>query len=454
MALNTNIALGVQTPQFESPMKLALAANQLREAQMKAQEYEAVAEERNRLRALNPADPDYENQLMRVSPTQGIAYRKGQREAENAKASRQKTEVETFAAKRGILSSMMRDLSNRPDDENIKSHFRDVQESPLFSDQEKADLAARTERLLAVPFAERGPYMASQGASVSELRPQAVAPGSSLVQNGKVVYTAPESTDAEIKRYEYAKGQGYKGSLFDFKREMAMAGRTPAQAPAPSITQVVDPTNPNQMITVDARRYQGGSVGSPGVIGVGGKEPGAAQRINKAEEGKTQLSDDLANLRGAFDRLNEMRAIPSTQRSAASNVLASTQSSGVGQMMGRATGTEAQVERDVINSAKQRLVTSIKNATGMSAQQLNSNMELQSMLRSLSDVSLGYEASMRIIDDIENAYVKGGGALPKRGDAKPAAPAASNVVVTPDGQSHTFPTPAAAAQFKKAAGIP
>jgi hypothetical protein len=35
----------------------------------------------------------------------------------------------------------------------------------------------------------------------------------------------------------------------------------------------------------------------------------------------------------------------------------------------------------------------------------------------------------------------------------PTPAAASNVVVTPDGQSHTFPTPAAAAQFKKAAGI-
>jgi hypothetical protein len=45
--------------------------------------------------------------------------------------------------------------------------------------------------------------------------------------------------------------------------------------------------------------------------------------------------------------------------------------------------------------------------------------------------------------------------LPKTGSAAPAAPAAgANVVVTPDGQTHTFPTPAAAAQFKKAAGIP
>lgn len=453
MALNTNIALGVQTPQFESPMKLALVANQLRESQMKAQEYEAAAQERNALRQLNPADTDYANQLMRVSPTQGIAYRKSLEEAKSAEATRLKSKTETFAAKRGIVSSMMRDLSARPDDENIKSHFRDVMESDLFTDQEKADLTTRTERLLAIPFEERKPFLASQGGTVADLRPQAVAPGGSLVQGGKVVYTAPEATDPEVKRYEYAKDkQGYKGTLFDFKREMAMAGRTPAQAPAPTITQVVDPSNPNQMITVDARRYQGGGVGSPGVIGVGGKEPGAALRTNKAEEGKTQLTDDLANLRASFDRLNEMRAIPSTQRSAASNIAASTQSSGVGQMLGRTTGTEAQVERDVINSAKQRLVTSIKNATGMSAQQLNSNMELQAMLRSLSDVSLGYEASLRIIDDIENTYVKGDGKLPKRDDKKPAAGA--NVVVTPDGQTHTFPTPAAAAQFKKAAGIP
>jgi hypothetical protein len=39
-----------------------------------------------------------------------------------------------------------------------------------------------------------------------------------------------------------------------------------------------------------------------------------------------------------------------------------------------------------------------------------------------------------------------------QGGSAPNAPA-SNVVVTPDGQSHVFPTPAAAAQFKKAAGI-
>ena len=59
----------------------------------------------------------------------------------------------------------------------------------------------------------------------------------------------------------------------------------------------------------------------------------------------------------------------------------------------------------------------------MSAQQLNSNVELQTMLKSISDPGQSVQAALRIIDDIENAYVKGDGMLPKRG--KPgAAPAA------------------------------
>lgn len=227
-----------------------------------------------------------------------------------------------------------------------------------------------------------------------------------------------------LREYEFAKKQGFVGSLFDYKRKLAEATRTPAQPVAPSITQIVDPTDPNRMITVDARRYQGGGAGAPGVIGVAGKEPSAALRTNKIEEGKTQLQDDLDNLRASFNRLNDMAALPSTQRGTLSNIMSATQGSTVGQMLGRAGGTEAQVERDVISSAKQRLLTAIKNATGMSAQQLNSNMELQAMLRSLSDVSLGYEASMRIIDDIEDAYVKGAG-MKKKNAAPPATPPAA-----------------------------
>jgi hypothetical protein len=179
--------------------------------------------------------------------------------------------------------------------------------------------------------------------------------------------------------------------------------------PAPSVTTIVDPTNPNQMISIDTRQYKGGGTGSVGVIGISGKEPTAAIRENKATEGKSQLQDQLDDLRGAFTSLNEKRAITSEERNPVSNLLSSIQGSTVGQIAGKTFGTKEQTERNLINSAKQRIAQAIKNATGMSSQQLNSNFELKSMLDSLSDVSLGYEASMEIIDRLERDYVKGGG---------------------------------------------
>jgi hypothetical protein len=251
---------------------------------------------------------------------------------------------------------------------------------------------------------------------------------------GQELYAAPDKPAAPpgmVAEYTFAKtpeGGNFQGTYQQFVTARAAAGRAPAQPVAPTITQIVDPRNPNQMITIDARRYTGGSVGSPGVLGVGGKEPGAAVRANKSEEGKTQLADDLDNLRASFTKLDEMRAIPSTARNPLSNIASATAATGIGQTAGRFVGTEAQVEREVINSARTRLVNSIKNATGMSAQQLNSNVELQTMLKSISDPGQPIEAALRIIDDIENAYVKGAG-MPKK--KSPAAGGKSSIAPPP-----------------------
>lgn len=277
--------------------------------------------------------------------------------------------------------------------------------------------------------------MQSVSQILDSMKPITVAAGSSVFDPSTRQFTqapaAPERQDTDlIRNFNAAKAQGFAGTIFDYERKIKEAGRTPAQAPAPTIAQIVDPRNPNQMITIDARRYQGGSVGSPGVLGVGGKEPSAAVRENKAELGKTQLADDLDNLRASFTTLDQMRAIPSTERNALSNIASATAATGLGQMAGRAVGTEAQVEREVINSARTRLVNSIKNATGMSAQQLNSNVELQTMLKSISDPGQPIQAALRIIDDIDNAYVKGAG-MPKKGTPAAGGKPAANVITNP-----------------------
>lgn len=247
---------------------------------------------------------------------------------------------------------------------------------------------------------------------------------------GNIYGTAPEKAPAPpsmVAEYTFAKtpdGGSFRGSYQDFVTARAAAGRTPAQPAAPTITQIVDPTDSAKMITIDARRYAGGGAGSPGVIGVSGKEPSAALRENKIEAGKTLLADEVSNLRAALNTLNVARAIPSTERGTLSNIASSIAASGVGQVAGRIGGTQAQTERDVIASSKLRLVNAIKQATGMSAQQLNSNVELQTMLKSLSDPSQSIEANIRNLDNIEKSYIN---ATPTAMPRAPTGAPATNI---------------------------
>ena len=375
-------------------------ANQLN--RMKMEEAQAAAVERNALRGLDPSSADYENQLFRVNPQIAIAYRK-ERTASDAQQATQKAQ-QAQALKTNL--------------DNYRSFLVGVNDQPAYDAWRGAvtkNIPELTDMLPAA-FSSDAKNLLLQTADDISKRLNAPPP-------------APEKAPAlppMVAEFNFAKtpeGGSFKGDYQQFVTARAAAGRAPAAPrpePAPSITNIVDPTNPNQMIAIDTRRYQGGGVGSLGVIGASGKEPGAAVRTNKAEAGKTQLADDLENLRASFETLDRLRAIPSTERGALSNVTSGLASTAIGQRTGQFFATEAQVERDVINSARSRLVNSIKNATGMSAQQLNSNVELQTMLKSISDPGQSYQSALRIIEDIENAYVKGSGMTPKSG--KPAAP--------------------------------
>ena len=423
MALNPNIALGVrplevpnQLAQYGQLQQIMAAQDAQQMNALKMQEAQAAMEERNKLRTLNPAAADYEQQLFRVSPSLGITYRKEQATTAAQKAAEAKSLTEAAAAKQKMLGQAYRDISGRPSDANITAHLEDIAESTLYSDAEKASITKRGMDLLAIPFAERQMFLAQQGASASELKPSTQAVNRAGATD---IVRIPAFSGAPTTVGSY-QDVPLPANVQAQRIEIARQSRPPAQPVAPTITTIVDPTNPNQMITIDARRYQGGGANSPGVVGVAGKEPSAALRTNKVEAGKTQLADDLDNLRASFQTLDQMRAIPSTERGALSNVASGIAATGVGQKTGQLFGTEAQVERDVINSARSRLVNSIKNATGMSAQQLNSNVELQTMLKSISDPGQSVQAALRIIDDIENAYVKGDGMLPKRNQT-PAA---------------------------------
>lgn len=423
MALDPNIALGVrplevpnQLAQYGQVQQLMAARDAQQLNALKMQEAQAAMEERNALRRLNPSAPDYEEQLFRVNPQLGISFRKEQATTAAQRAAQQKSEFDLVAARRKFGDDLKRNLSANPSDENVVAWGQDAVLQGIYTPDQ---VASTVQQLLTLPPQQRASILSQAGASPSELKPST----QTINRGGATeVIQVPAFGGAPTTLGSFA-DVPLPANVQAQKIQIARESRPPAQPVAPTITSIVDPTNPNQMITIDARRYQGGGANSPGVIGVAGKEPGAALRANKVEAGKTQLADDLDNLRASFQTLDQMRAIPSTERGALSNVASGISATGIGQKTGQLFGTEAQVERDVINSARSRLVNSIKNATGMSAQQLNSNVELQTMLKSISDPGQSVQAALRIIDDIENAYVKGDGMLPKRN--KPgAAPAA------------------------------
>ena len=175
---------------------------------------------------------------------------------------------------------------------------------------------------------------------------------------------------------------------------------------APTLSELVDPKDPSRLLKIDAKTYKGGTLGDVGVFGIAGKEPSAAKREEKSAEGKDLLVTELDNLREHYRVLNEARAIPSSERGTASNVGAWVQSSTPGQILGRMGGTKEQDARNQIQSSRLRILNAIKSATGMSAQQLNSNIELRTWLDSLTSLSNTYESNIGIIDSIEETFLK------------------------------------------------
>jgi len=175
MALDPSIALGVRP--IELPNQLAQyaqmqqiqgfqQANELN--QLKMQEAQAAMEERNALRQLNPANTDYENQLFKVNPTLGIQYRKERTAAEAQAATAAQQKVNAAETKQKMLGQAWRDISGRPSDANIIAHLEDIQASPLYDAQEKASIKAKADSLLAIPLAERKPYLEKIGSTSSD----------------------------------------------------------------------------------------------------------------------------------------------------------------------------------------------------------------------------------------------------------------------------------------------
>lgn len=145
------------------------------------------------------------------------------------------------------------------------------------------------------------------------------------------------------------------------------------------------------------------------------------------------LRSTLDSLRGYYDALNRSGGIVSTERGAGRNVAASAAASLPGRVLGRTLGFEDQTQRDNIQTAIPMIVASLKDLTGMSAQQMNSNVELQLFLGTVGDPSKSIETVNEALSRFERYVdrVAGGGGT------APAAPAGGGQVAY-DTQGNRF----------------
>ena len=122
---------------------------------------------------------------------------------------------------------------------------------------------------------------------------------------------------------------------------------------------------------------------------------------------KRQVDTLLTKIRNAYETLNKAEAIPSSARGAGANVMDYLATTGTGREVQRAFGTKANTSLNEITGSRKLLATAIKNATGMSAQEMNSNVELQLTLDALTDPTQGYESAISQLDTISELYGTG-----------------------------------------------
>jgi hypothetical protein len=137
---------------------------------------------------------------------------------------------------------------------------------------------------------------------------------------------------------------------------------------------------------------------------IGQKQEKAQEKADVKTEAKKQLSDVVNQLKTSYDTLLEGGGITSTATGGRENIGAKMGTSAVGQFMGSALGTKNQEQRQIIEQTRPLLLNLIKEATGMSASQMNSNAEMQLYLKAATDPKLSYEANVTALKNLDKTF--------------------------------------------------
>ena len=220
---------------------------------------------------------------------------------------------------------------------------------------------------------------------------------------------------------------------------LAASLKTP---PAPSLTTIVNPDNPNETITVDARVYKGGGRGAEGVIGLG--KPSATQE--KASLLKAQMGKDIDFA------ITELTSVTKD-----GGLIDQSTGSGAGRLTDIGAGFFGQATPGAIAIGKLKPIQDLVLKMVPRFEGPQSDKDTQSYKEAagqLADPTLptkirkeAGKTVLRLMQSRKNQFVTP--ELASEGITTTQPSTGGNSVTAPNGQVFNFPTAEAAAQFRR-----
>ena len=178
-------------------------------------------------------------------------------------------------------------------------------------------------------------------------------------------------------------------------------------AARPDLSSMVTKAAPTQIVNVtgEGQFVVNPDTGLAKLIKVEGQEaPLGRQKQAEAKNKVDALVEDMAK---NYKALDEMKGMPSERAGIGANIANYAAGTHIGQEVGKALATPEQTKRNLIATAGRDLLESIKNATGMSAQEINSNFELTNMLATVTDPTQSIETIIDRLKTIAKQYGTG-----------------------------------------------
>lgn len=424
--IDPNIALGFRMPQIQDPVaatarvqEIGVNALKMNELQRGMQEEQEV---RNFLRGADLSKPETRAGLSQFGKT-GLAY--GKLLSDQERAALETTKLRGDIDKQALEKSRERtsDLAFNPSDSNIKAYLEDSILRKEMTPQQADALFAQVANM---PLDQRRQTFLQLGASAAKRLEQMTI---SAAQKGQMDVTMRgQDIGAETARRGQDIGRipvGYRmtpeGTIEAIPGGPTTTNLSPKEiqlreSKFPQATQAVKTFEAK---TTELEKDLIALKNHPGLPSITGLVAGRAPGIT-AEGRAAEALYDKITARGGFKELQDMRAASPT-----------------GGALGNVSNQEgAQLRAAFAAIDRKQDAKDVQKAIDIALGDLQAS---KGRVREAYDMTYDY---------------KGGGATPSTPPPPPPAPSAGgNTVTIPSGKVLTFPTPEAAAAYKKAAGL-